>query len=109
MATQTAHTIGGRSGRIVLQAYVAFVAVFLLAPIVAITAGSLTTTQYVVFPPKGITLDWYLKMFDRPEMLASLVLSLAIAAAAATIASILGLAVGLVLVRHPSPLNRLLW
>lgn len=109
MAVETAQSIGGPVARRALQVYVAAVVVFLLAPIIAITAGSLTTTQYVVFPPKGLTLDWYLRMFDRSEMLASFALSLGIAAASATIASVVGLAVGLVLVRHPSPLNRILW
>jgi putative spermidine/putrescine transport system permease protein len=109
MATETAHTIGGPLARGVLRIYVLVVGLFLLAPIVAITAGSLTTTQFVVFPPRGLTLRWYLRMFDREEMLASFVLSLGIAAAAATVASLAGLLAGLALARYRTPLNRLLW
>ena len=109
MAAETARSIGGPLARGLLRLYVAVVGLFLLAPIVAITAGSLTTTQFVVFPPQGLTLRWYLRMFDREEMLASFILSLGIAAAAATVASLAGLLAGLALARYRTPLNRLLW
>jgi putative spermidine/putrescine transport system permease protein len=109
MARETAERIAGPLGRLLLRSYIGGAVLFLLGPIVAITAGSLTTTQYVVFPPKGITFEWYLRMFDRPEMLDSFVLSLGIGATAATIATILGLAVSSAMVRYPSPLNHLLW
>jgi putative spermidine/putrescine transport system permease protein len=109
MAAESARSIGGPLARFALRLYVGLAAIFLLAPIVAITAGSLTTTQFVVFPPQGLTLRWYLRMFDREEMLTSFGLSLGIAAAAATVASLLGLLAGLALARYRTPLNRLLW
>lgn len=34
--------------------------IFLLAPIVVVVLSSLTTTEYIVFPPEGLTLRWYL-------------------------------------------------
>jgi len=109
MARETAEKVAGPLGGLLLHVYIIGAVLFLLAPVVAITAGSLTTTQYVVFPPKGITFTWYLHMFDRPEMLGSFGLSLGIGAAAATIAAILGLMVALAMTRYPSPLNHLLW
>lgn len=109
MAAETARGIGGPLARGLLRLYVGLAALFLLAPIVAITAGSLTTTQYVVFPPQGLTLRWYLRMFDREEMLASFGLSLAIAALAATAATLIGLLAGLALTRWRTGFNRLLW
>jgi putative spermidine/putrescine transport system permease protein len=92
-----------------LRVYVAIATLFLLGPILAVTLGSLTRTQYVVFPPKGLTLAWYGKIFERPEMLSSFGLSLAIAACAATIATLVSLLVALVLVRRRSRLGGLLW
>ncbi len=109
MARQTSEGVAGPLGRLILHVYILGAAIFLVAPVVAITAGSLTTTQYVVFPPRGLTLEWYLRIFDRPEMLSSFALSLGIAATAATIAAVVGLVAALAMVRHPSPLNRLLW
>lgn len=102
--------VATRSGpaRWLLALYVILVVVFLLAPIVAITAGSLTTTPFVVFPPQGITLEWYLQIFDHDEFIRALGLSLIVAAAAATLATILGLCVGLALYRYPSRLNALI-
>jgi putative spermidine/putrescine transport system permease protein len=100
----------GRSGSATsLHAYLVIAAVFLVAPIVAVTIGSLTTTQYVVFPPRGITLKWYGQIFDRPEMLSSFLLSLGIAAAAATISTFVALVASLALARYRTSLNKLLW
>ncbi|MGI8549839.1 MAG: ABC transporter permease [Dehalococcoidia bacterium] len=82
---------------------------FLLAPILTITAGALTASDFVVFPPQGITLRWYLSIFDQPEFLNSLWLSLLVAAAAATTATVIGLMVAIALVRYPSRFDRLLW
>ena len=109
MAQAVADTLGGPKVAFLHQAYMAVAIFFLLAPIVAVTIGSLTTTQYVVFPPKGLTLRWYGQMFDRPEMLSSFLLSLGIAAAAATVAVIVAVLASLALVRHRSGLNILLW
>lgn len=109
MSTQFSETLGGRRASVILHAYLAVAMVFLLAPIVAVTVGSLTTTQYVVFPPQGITIQWYLRMFDRPEMLTSFLLSLAIAAAAASIATVIALLSSLVIVRYKTALNAVLW
>jgi putative spermidine/putrescine transport system permease protein len=109
MARQTAEKVAGPLGSLMLHVYIILAVIFLVAPVLAITAGSPTTTQYVVFPPQGITFRWYLRMFDRPEMLGSFGLSLAIAALAATIAAGLGLLVALAMVRHRTWLNHALW
>ena len=63
------HTLRQRLARGSLGLYVLVIGLFLLAPILAITAGSLTTTSYVVFPPEGLTLKWYLQIFDQPDFL----------------------------------------
>ena len=45
--------------RILLGVYVVLICLFIVAPIISITAGALTETAYVVFPPQGLTLKWY--------------------------------------------------
>ena len=94
---------------ILLETYVVIAQICLVAPILAIVMGSLTTTQYVVFPPKGLTLKWYGTILDRPEMVNSLFISLFVAFVAATLAMVLGLLVSAALVRFTTRLNWLLW
>lgn len=109
MSTMVGETLGGRRASLVLRAYLGIAVLFLIAPILAVTIGSLTTTQYVVFPPQGLTLQWYMRMFDRPEMLSSFLLSLGIAVAAATVATVIALLSSLVIVRFKTALNLVLW
>ncbi len=91
-----------------LGLYVLVMAVFLLAPIVAITAGSLTSSRYVSFPPHGLSFKWYAAILDQPRYLEALGLSIGIGAGAATIATILGLMVALAIHQHKTWANRLL-
>jgi putative spermidine/putrescine transport system permease protein len=107
--SRTAESLGGRFSKVLLWVYVVAMQVFFLAPVVAITVGSLTTTQYVVFPPKGLTLQWYSRMLDRPEIIYSFLLSLGIAFGAATASVLLGLLVSLAIVRYSLRLNTILW
>lgn len=109
MHSRTAESLGGRFSKVLLWVYVVAMQVFFLAPVVAITVGSLTTTQYVVFPPKGLTLQWYSRMLDRPEIIYSFLLSLGIAFGAATASVLLGLLVSLAIVRYSLRLNTILW
>jgi putative spermidine/putrescine transport system permease protein len=109
MHSSTAESLGGRFSKVLLWVYVVAMQVFFLAPVVAITVGSLTTTQYVVFPPKGLTLQWYSRMLDRPEIIYSFLLSLGIAFGAATASVLLGLLVSLAIVRYSLRLNTILW
>lgn len=109
MAQAVADTLGGRRAALLHRTYISLAIVFLLAPIVAVTVGSLTATQFVVFPPRGLTLRWYGQMFDRPEMFSSFLLSLGIAAASASIAVVVAIFASMALVRYRSPLNVVLW
>ena len=109
MRSRMAESLGGRFSKVLLWVYVVAMQVFFLAPVVAITVGSLTTTQYVVFPPKGLTLQWYSRMLDRPEIIYSFLLSLGIAFGAATASVLLGLLVSLAIVRYSLRVNTVLW
>jgi putative spermidine/putrescine transport system permease protein len=109
MQSRVAESLGGRVSNFLLWVYVVAMQIFLIAPVLAITVGSLTTTQYVVFPPKGLTLQWYSRMLDRPEIIDSFLLSLGIAFAAATASVLLSLLVGLAIVRYSLRLNAILW
>jgi putative spermidine/putrescine transport system permease protein len=95
--------------RIIGRIYVGLFVLFLLAPVIAIAGGSLTASNYVAFPPQGLTLHWYLQILHQRESLAALGLSLGVGAAAATIATVLALPVGIALTRYRVALNPLLY
>lgn len=97
-----------RVKRWALAVYVVVLAIFLVAPIVAITLGSLTDSNYVSFPPQGLTLRWYAAIFSQPVYLKALLLSLVVACLSATVAIVIGVMVALALHRHPTRLNALL-
>lgn len=97
-----------RLKRSALGAYVLLLAVFLVAPIVAITLGSLTAGNYVSFPPQGLSLKWYAAIFSQPTYLQALLLSLVIACLSASVAVVLGVMAALALHRYPTRLNVLL-
>jgi putative spermidine/putrescine transport system permease protein len=83
-----------------LRGYVSLIYLFLLAPVVVILLSSLTETEYVTFPPKGITLRWYAELLNHPEFIQSFGLSFGVAAGTALIATALGTLASLALVRH---------
>ncbi|GLB60119.1 ABC transporter permease [Cytobacillus sp. NCCP-133] len=74
--------------------------VFLLAPIVVVLLSSLTTTEYIVFPPKGLTLRWYTELVEHPEFMQSFTLSIIVAFGTAIIATAIGTLASLAVVRH---------
>lgn len=97
-----------RLGRVLGAGFAVLVALFLLAPVLVTIASSLTTTSYVTFPPQGLTLRWYAELLSRPEFLSSFVVSLTVAAAAAGISAVVGMAAGLAIHRYRFPGRALL-
>jgi putative spermidine/putrescine transport system permease protein len=65
---------------------------FVMLPLAAILGSSVTTTPFWRFPPEGFTLAWYERFFADPELVRSLVLSLA----TGLFAGLVGTAVSLV-------------
>ena len=59
MSSRLGYAIRSRFARLSLLGYIFLFFVFLLGPIVIVVAISFSTTEYVVFPPKGFSLLWY--------------------------------------------------
>lgn len=74
--------------------------IFLLAPIVVVLLSSLTTTEYIVFPPEGLTLRWYTELIEHPEFMQSFTLSIIVAFGTAIIATAIGTLASLAVVRR---------
>jgi putative spermidine/putrescine transport system permease protein len=77
--------------------------VFIAAPMLVVMSLSVSNTMFVAFPPRGFTLDWYLKVIEDPDFQSSLSFSVGLAAAATAGALLLGLPAAFALVRFPVP------
>lgn len=84
----------------ILDLYAVAVYLFLLSPIIVIILSSFTTTSYIVFPPKGFTLNWYKELLNYPEFADSFLLSIEVALCTTVIASIIGVLASLAVVRY---------
>lgn len=86
-----------------LGVHAVLVCVLAVAPVVIIVIESFTASDYVVFPPVGLSWKWYIEAANRSEFLDSLVLSLWIAFGTSLLATTLGTLVSLALVRYRFP------
>jgi putative spermidine/putrescine transport system permease protein len=77
--------------------------VFILAPFVVTVAISVGTSPFAAFPPRGFTLDWYAKVLQDPDFVASLGFSTALAIGATAGALALGVPAAVALVRYDFP------
>lgn len=73
---------------------------FLVLPLVVIVGSSLTTSQFLAFPPEGLTLRWYELVIADPSYVASFTTSLLLAATATIGAVILAVPAALAIARH---------
>lgn len=81
----------------------AAVLIFILAPLVVTIAISFNDTAFVVFPPRGFTLKWYVEIVRDPEFLGSLAFSTELALAATAGALLLGVPAAFGVVRGEFP------
>ena len=94
--------------RRLLLAFNALVYLFILAPILVVIPVSFSEKEYLVFPPQGFSLRWYVNFFSTRELADSLWLSLHLAGWTTAISTVLGTMVALALVRYRYPGRRLL-
>jgi len=76
--------------RVGLKGYVGAVMTYIAAPLVIIVAVSFTPEEFLTFPPDGFSLRWYVTFFTDSGWVVSLLNSLAIAVAAAVLATSIG-------------------
>lgn len=74
--------------------------IYLYLPILILPLFSFNDSYYISFPLKSFTTRWYLELFADPSILAALVTSLQIAAAAALLSTLLGLMSARALTKH---------
>jgi putative spermidine/putrescine transport system permease protein len=83
--------------------YVGFIALFTVAPFLVVLLASVTAADSLQFPPRGLSLRWYVEIIQRPEVLAALRNSLVVATAAVAITTALNLPAAYALTRYAFP------
>lgn len=73
---------------------------YLMLPLVVILGSSLTSTEFLAFPPQGVTLRWYQQMLHDSSYLAAFSTSTMLALAATALSLLLTVPASLVLARY---------
>jgi putative spermidine/putrescine transport system permease protein len=89
-----------RTGRAAFAGLVVLLYVFLLAPIAIVVVASLNAGRFLVFPPEGLSLQWYAKFLDSGPFVRSFLFSLRLAVLVTLLTTVLGTAAALYVVRH---------
>ena len=90
-------------GRLTFATIVVAVLFFLILPTLIVIPISFGTASYIEFPPRGVTLKWYLDYFRDPDWMAATWFSLKIAVATTTTSTIIGTLGALAMVRGRLP------
>lgn len=86
--------------RLLRNLYMAVIALILVAPLVVIAGVSLNATKFLSFPPKGVSLRWYVEIFADSAWFAALQNSLIVATGSAALAVSVALPVAYCLWRY---------
>jgi putative spermidine/putrescine transport system permease protein len=90
---------GASPGKAALYAVTALVLAYLIFPVFVVVPVSFSSAKYLQFPPPGLSLQWYEKYLGRSDWTGATVLSLQVGLATAALATVLGTAAALALVR----------
>lgn len=91
-----------------LGVYSVAIIVFLFTPIAIVVLASFTASDFVAFPPEGMSMQWYKDLWNSPEFVESAVTSFQVAVATAMISTVIGSMTAVALSRYSFPGRRLL-
>jgi putative spermidine/putrescine transport system permease protein len=94
--------------RLAAWAFVVLTAIILLAPLVVVVGVSVSESQFIAFPPAGLTLRWYREVMASDAYLAAAALSLQVAVLVTLAATLVGGAAAIALHRRRLPGSQLL-
>jgi putative spermidine/putrescine transport system permease protein len=97
-----------RLGRLLIASVSCAAMLYLALPLFVVIAISFTTTEYLKFPPAGLTLRWYWQVVSDPTFVEAFVVSGELAAAATVSALLLGVPAALIFARKQFPGSRAL-
>lgn len=96
----------GATPRAVAWAAIAFViaiALYMLVPILVVVASSLSSSEFLVFPPPGLSLRWYGEILNSPEYLTAGWTSLKLALVTVVVSLAIGTPAAIALTRFRFP------
>lgn len=76
------------------------ICLYILFPILIVASTSFTSTPYVTFPPKGFSLEWFVRVLRDTKILNSMLVSFVLASITSVVSSILGLLGAIAIVRY---------
>jgi putative spermidine/putrescine transport system permease protein len=88
---------------VLLWVVVAIVLAYLVFPVFIVAPVSFSSAKYLQFPPPGWSLQWYENYFARPGWVPATLLSIRVALITSVLATLLGTAASLALVRGRFP------
>lgn len=88
---------------VILWIFVALVLAFLIFPVFVVVPVSFSSAKYLQFPPPGWSLQWYQNYFERPGWVPATFVSIRVAIITTILATVLGTAASLALVRGRFP------
>lgn len=86
--------------RIGALAVVSLVAIYMIAPLIVVIATSFSASQFLVFPPRGLSLRWYAEVLSSATYLQAAWTSAWIAIVVTGLAVLLGTPAGIAIARH---------
>ncbi|MDF3037568.1 MAG: ydcV 8 [Thermomicrobiales bacterium] len=89
-----------RRGTIGLNAVVALLYLFLLAPIVIVVIAAFNAGEYLQFPPDGFSLRWFQSLAASEPFIDAFLFSLRLAAVVTVLSTVIGTAAALYLTRY---------
>lgn len=90
-------------GPLIFATVVGAILFFLILPTLIVLPMSLGTASYIQFPPRGLTLKWYVDYFNDPDWMAATWFSLKIALATTVTSTVIGTLGSIALVRGRLP------
>lgn len=92
-----------RFGRTLGLIFVGSLVLLGFAPAVVVALASISDTEFLTFPPRGFSLDWYAKALTDDRMVESFQLSIGLAIASSLISVVLGIMASFAIVRYEFP------
>ena len=92
--------LGRALSRAALPLYATLALAFLQLPVVIVVLASVTTTSYLTVPPKGFTLDWYVRVLQDASYIQAIGFSLVLAVVATACSLAIGTAAAYALIRR---------
>ncbi|MCW5720534.1 MAG: ABC transporter permease [Devosia sp.] len=93
--------------RVLAGVFLAFTALLLLAPLVVVVGVSVSESQFIAFPPNGLSLRWYSQVLSSNAYLNAGWISLQIALLVTVLATLIGGAAAIAIHRRQLPFSEL--